>query len=196
MLVMEATGVSEASGSVEGGSRPARFPGDAESLWVPKTEFPAPTGTQTWSCAQSRSYRDPSPDLRPAGASLHRQPTEGSADESSSRIRPVVGGTSNPAPGRTLDQRMRALRHANEIRSGRARLKKELALGRVRLEEIIAQPPESAKTAKVYDLLLALPMIGPARATRCLTQCRIAPSKTVGGLSERQRHELIGLFRR
>jgi len=91
---------------------------------------------------------------------------------------------------------MRALRRANEIRSGRARLKKELGLGRVRIEEIIAQPPESAKTAKVYDLLLALPKIGPAKATRCLTQCRIAPSKTVGGLSERQRHELIGLFHR
>ena len=91
---------------------------------------------------------------------------------------------------------MRALRHANEIRSGRARLKKELAVGRARIEEIIAQPPESAKTAKVYDLLLALPKIGPAKATRCLSQCRIAPSKTVGGLSERQRDELIGLFHR
>ena len=91
---------------------------------------------------------------------------------------------------------MRALRHANEIRSGRARLKKELALGRARIEEIIAQPPESAETAKVYDLLLALPKIGPAKATRCLTQCRIAPSKTVAGLTERQRHELIGLFHR
>jgi hypothetical protein len=72
---------------------------------------------------------------------------------------------------------MRALRHANEIRSGRARLKKELASGRARIEEIIADPPESAKTAKVYDLLLALPKLGPAKATRCLTQCRIAPSK-------------------
>jgi hypothetical protein len=108
----------------------------------------------------------------------------------------VAGETSNAAPGRTLDQRMRALQHANEIRSGRARLKKELALGRVQIEGIIARPPESAKTAKVYDLLLALPKIGPAKATRCLTQCRIAPSKTVGGLSERQRNELIGLFHR
>jgi hypothetical protein len=36
-----------------------------------------------------------------------------------------------------------------------ARLKKELALAKARIEEIIAQPPESAKTAKVYDLLLA-----------------------------------------
>jgi hypothetical protein len=33
-------------------------------------------------------------------------------------------------------------------------------------------------------------------AARCLRQCRIAPSKPVGGLTERQRRELIGLFRR
>ena len=91
---------------------------------------------------------------------------------------------------------MRALRHANEIRSGRARLKRELASGRLRIEEIIAQPLESARTAKVEDLLLALPKIGPARALRLLTQCRIAPSTTVGGLTARQRFELIGLFRR
>jgi S13-like H2TH domain len=91
---------------------------------------------------------------------------------------------------------MRALRHANEIRIGRARLKRELASGRARIDEIIARPPEFAKTARVYDLLLALPKVGPARAARWLSQCRIAPSKTVAGLSERQRHELIGLFRR
>ena len=91
---------------------------------------------------------------------------------------------------------MRALQHANEIRSGRARLKNELALGKAQIEEIIAQPPEPAKTAKVYDLLLALPKIGPAKATRCLTHCRIAHQKTVGGLSERQRHDLIGLLHR
>jgi len=91
---------------------------------------------------------------------------------------------------------MRALRHANEIRTERARLKRELASGRGRIDAIIAQPPEFAKTAKVYDLLLALPRVGPARAARSLTHCRIAPSKTVAGLTERQRHELIGLLRR
>ena len=90
---------------------------------------------------------------------------------------------------------MRALRHANEIRSGRARLKRELASGRVRIEDIIGQPPEFARTAKVYELLLALPKVGPAKAARSLSQCRIAPSKTVAGLSDRQRQELIGFFR-
>ena len=91
---------------------------------------------------------------------------------------------------------MRALRQANQIRIGRAQLKKELASGRVRIEELLARPPEVAKTAKVYDLLVALPKIGPVRAARSLSHSRIAPSKTVGGLTERQRDELIGLFRR
>jgi hypothetical protein len=90
---------------------------------------------------------------------------------------------------------MRALQHANEVRIGRARLKRELASGRARIDDIIAQPPEFAKKAKVYDLLLALPKVGPAKAARWLSRCRIAPSKTVGGLTERQRHELIRLFR-
>jgi S13-like H2TH domain len=108
----------------------------------------------------------------------------------------VSAEPSNPAPARTLDQRRRALRHANEIRIGRARLKSELASGRVRIEDVIAEPPEFAGTAKVYELLLALPKVGPAKAARSLTRCRIAPSKTLAGLTARQRHELIGLFRR
>jgi hypothetical protein len=34
------------------------------------------------------------------------------------------------------------------------------------------------------------------KASRLLNQCRISQSKTVGGLSERQRTELVGLFHR
>jgi hypothetical protein len=108
----------------------------------------------------------------------------------------MAAGRSNPAPAMTLDQRLRALRQANEIRSSRAALKKQLASGRVRIEDVLAQPPDWARTAKVNALLLALPKIGPARAARLLCRCRIAPSKTVGGLSQRQRGELIELLRR
>jgi hypothetical protein len=88
------------------------------------------------------------------------------------------------------------LRQANEIRSRRAALKKELAAGRVRIEDVLAQPPAYAKTAKVQDLLLALPKVGPAGAARFLSRCRIAPSKIVGGMTERQRGELVELVRR
>ena len=108
----------------------------------------------------------------------------------------MAGERSERAPAKRLDQRLRALRQANEIRSRRAALKKELASGRVRIEDVLAQPPDYAKTAKVQDLLLAVPKVGPARAARFLSRCRIAPSKTVGGMTERQRGELIELFRR
>jgi len=107
----------------------------------------------------------------------------------------MAGERSERAPAQTLEQRLRALRQANEIRSRRAALKKELASGRVRIADVLAQPPAYAKTAKVRDLLLAVPKVGPARAARVLSRCRIAPAKTVGGMSERQRRELIELFR-
>jgi hypothetical protein len=108
----------------------------------------------------------------------------------------MAGERSERAPAQTLDQRLRALRQANEIRSRRAALKKDLASGRVRIEDVLARPPAYAMTAKVQDLLLALPKVGPARAARFLRSCRIAPSKTVGGMTERQRGEPIELCRR
>ena len=100
------------------------------------------------------------------------------------------------APLRSLDQRMEALKRANDIRVRRARLKKDLKDGRVRIEQILHNPPEYVSTAKVFDMLMAVPKFGRVKAARFLNQCRISQSKTVGGLSERQRAELIGLFNR
>jgi hypothetical protein len=48
----------------------------------------------------------------------------------------------------------------------------------------------------VFDLLVAVPKIGPAKASRLLTIARVSPSKTVGSLSERQRAYLIDLLSR
>ena len=60
----------------------------------------------------------------------------------------------------------------------------------------LADPPHFLRTARVRDLLLVLPKIGSVRAGRILGQCGIAHSKTLGGLTDRQRRELIRLFRR
>ena len=43
-------------------------------------------------------------------------------------------------------------------------------------------------------MLMAVPKFGRVKAARLLNQCRISQSKTVGGLSERQRTELVELF--
>ncbi len=100
----------------------------------------------------------------------------------------------NTAPARSLDQRMDALGKANEIRSRRAALKADLKRGNVSINEILGAPPEFLLTAKVADLLMAAPKCGRVKSARIMEQCRISPSKTIGGLSERQRHELLAYF--
>ena len=98
-------------------------------------------------------------------------------------------------PQRSLDQRMDALRRANEIRSQRAQLKRELKLGELQLHELIRKAPDFMKTAKVFDVIVAAPKYGKVKATRILNQCRISQGKTLGGLSERQRDELVELLK-
>ena|SRR3990172_2324991 len=103
--------------------------------------------------------------------------------------------TQGQAPSRSLDQRMDALRRANDIRVKRAQLKKDLKSGSVNIEDILSSPPEYVGTAKVVDMLMAVPKFGRVKAARFLNQCRISPSKTIAGLSDRQRQELVNLFR-
>ena len=99
------------------------------------------------------------------------------------------------APERSQGQRMRALRRANQIRSSRAKLKRDLKSGSKSIDRLLLNCPEYIETAKVFDLLVAVPKLGRVKVNRILTQCRISPSKTVGGLSERQRAELVSYLR-
>jgi hypothetical protein len=89
--------------------------------------------------------------------------------------------------GRSREQHLRALQHANEVRSARAKLKKDLAAGPIQLAQILSQPPPSARTARIRDLLLVLPKIGSVKAGRILAQSGIAHSKTLTGLDRAER---------
>jgi hypothetical protein len=100
------------------------------------------------------------------------------------------------APERSLVQRMEALQRANEIRTKRAALKRDLKAGRARIQTLLDNPPDYIETAKVFDMLLAVPKYGRVKVSKVLQVCRISPSKTIGGLSERQRAELILMLRR
>ena len=97
-------------------------------------------------------------------------------------------------PERSLASRMDALRRANEIRVRRAQLKLDLKSGRVSIDALLREPPDYVQTAKLFDMLLAVPKFGRVKVNKLLTECRIAPSKTIGGLSQRQRDELIELL--
>jgi hypothetical protein len=87
---------------------------------------------------------------------------------------------------------MDALSTANEVRTLRAQLKRDLKAGRVSIGTLLLDPPPYLETAKVFDMLLAVPKVGSVKATKILHSCRVSPSKTFGGLSERQRAELAG----
>ncbi len=103
---------------------------------------------------------------------------------------------STTAPERSHVQRMEALQRANDIRTQRAQLKRDLRAGKTTIYQLLSDPPEFLETAKVFDMLLAVPKYGRVKANKVLQQCRISPSKTVGGLSERQRTELVDLLQR
>jgi hypothetical protein len=91
---------------------------------------------------------------------------------------------------------MDALTRANEVRTFRAQLKRDLKAGRVPISALLLDQPTYLETAKVFDMLLAVPKYGRVKVNKILAHCRIAPSKTIGGLSERQRSELISLLHR
>ena len=111
-----------------------------------------------------------------------------------------MGATATPITVETsserLHQQMEALERANEVRCKRAQLKRDLKAGRQPIHELLLEPPDYLETAKVFDLLLAVPKYGRVKVNKILSQCRISPSKTIGGLSERQRAELVALMRR
>lgn len=115
---------------------------------------------------------------------------------SATAVRVIAGSEYGPAPDRSLVQRMEALQHANEIRSRRAVLKRDMKAGRQGIHDLLLDPPEYLETCKVFDLLIAVPKFGRVKVNKILGRCRISPSKTVGGLSERQRGELVGVLRR
>jgi hypothetical protein len=97
-------------------------------------------------------------------------------------------------PERSQQQRMDALRRANDIRSERARLKEALRNGDVSIIAVLSDPPACVATAKVLDLVLAVPKYGRVKANKLLERCRVSSSKTVNGLTPRQRKELVDML--
>jgi hypothetical protein len=100
--------------------------------------------------------------------------------------------TVQATPERSLAQRLDALDRANDVRAKRARLKKDLKAGRADIIDLLRNPPEYLCTAKVFDILLAVPKYGRVKVNKMLRRCAVSPSKTIGGLSDRQRETLIG----
>jgi hypothetical protein len=91
-------------------------------------------------------------------------------------------------PDRSLEQRRTALMAANLIRTHRKDVKRDLAAGRLDLFALFDD--ELCQGMKIHDALVHVPVIGRVKASRILNSARINPSKTFGGATARQRHEL------
>ena len=90
-----------------------------------------------------------------------------------------------------MEQRRQALKRANVVRTRRANLKREVKAGRTRIEALLLNPPDYLQTAKVHDFLMEVPKYGRVKTSRVFKACRVSPSKTFGGLSDRQRREMV-----
>ena len=95
------------------------------------------------------------------------------------------------APERTAQQRRRALEEANRVRFARADAKRDLKSGELTLYDLLMNPPEELKGAKVEEMLLAVKGMGRVKVTKILREAGVSRSKTLVGLTHGQRDRLI-----
>ncbi len=96
-------------------------------------------------------------------------------------------------PVRTEDQRASALLRAMEVRHERAELRRALKSGRISGVDIIRSAGMSGEWhgVRIRWLLESLPRIGPARADSIMRRLAVAETRRLGGITDRQRQELI-----
>ncbi len=85
-------------------------------------------------------------------------------------------------------QHLRALERANEVRLARAELKRRIADGQLPVADVILSSPWEAASMAVADVLMSQRRWGRTRARRFLTGIQMSETKTIGSMTERQRH--------
>jgi hypothetical protein len=90
-----------------------------------------------------------------------------------------------PAP-----QHMEALKQANRVRLARAELKRRVAEGEVSAAAVVLRCPWEAESMTIADLLTSQHRWGKTRCRRFLTGVPMLETKTIGSMTERQRHAL------
>jgi hypothetical protein len=91
-------------------------------------------------------------------------------------------------------QCMRALQRANEVRLARAELKRQIAAGKVSAAEVILSCPSQIDKMTVSELLMSQRRWGQTRCRRVLTAVPLSETKTVGSMTDRQRHALAEML--
>ena len=95
-----------------------------------------------------------------------------------------------PAP----PQHMRALERANKVRLARAELKRRVAFGKIDVAEVILYCPSEVERMAVADLLVSQRRWGQTRCRKLLAQVPMSETKTIGSMTDRQRHALATIL--
>jgi hypothetical protein len=92
-----------------------------------------------------------------------------------------------PAP-----QHMRALERANRVRLARAELKRQVAERETSAADVVLESPWEAESMTIADLLMSQHRWGHTRCRRFLASIPMSETKTIGSMTDRQRHALAG----
>jgi hypothetical protein len=95
------------------------------------------------------------------------------------------------APERTSEERRNALEEANRVRFARADAKRDLKDGALHIYDLLMDPSEELKGAKVEEMLLAVRGMGRVKVTRIMREAGVSRSKTLVGLTHGQRDRLL-----
>lgn len=84
-------------------------------------------------------------------------------------------------------QHLRALERANRVRLARAELKRRIADGETSAAQVLLTSPWEARSMAIGDVLMSQRRWGSTRCRKFLAMFRLAETKSVGSLTERQR---------
>jgi hypothetical protein len=90
---------------------------------------------------------------------------------------------------------MQALQRANAVRLARAELKRRVAVGEISAADVILDTPWQAESMSISDLLTSQRRWGHTRCRKFLQCVPMSENKTVGSMTDRQRHALAHMLR-
>ncbi len=83
------------------------------------------------------------------------------------------------------------MEEANRVRFARADAKRDLKSGALDIYDLLMDPSEELKGAKVEEMLLAVRGMGRVKVTRILRESGVSRAKTLVGLTHGQRDRLL-----
>ena len=97
-----------------------------------------------------------------------------------------------PIPQLSQDERIAALEKAKAARAKRAEIREELKAGKLSLEQVIdMKDDEVVGRMRVSVLIETLPGYGKAKAEKIMDELKIAKTRRLRGLVERQKAALL-----